>query len=450
MGCDWIAKSPFTCAEPKDTQVYKCCCAAGMTSYLTGLISLKQYPDQCINIKARGWEDDLLNKPTPDIVTDPVGEGPCQYGNRNMEFDVPKYGPGIIRLANEARSCLGTQNGLTQAGTPIELSFCGQGRWLGDINPAQQFEVSAMSPGAIKLASDTTKCLDLTSEAGLTLQECDESSGTQVFEVAKQTAPGAVTSPSMFCTALMMPQGYEVGLVRAQAKAHVGIFTCDEWAVYTNTTIDLGNGRSTDVMAGSLDAPRGGSFDTALNTGVFIRFWAAVNEDSRSTKHEWIVKVDPDAVFFASRLKELLRLTFQPQGVAGKAAYINNCYLGLHGPIEVMTKEALAQYKAGAHQCDPDAVEHGQEDVFLRHCLDRLQIEKVNAYNILYEEDWACNERDATRDARPPCFSHQVAFHPYKSEDAYFECYRQAASQEWALPLYPIKEEPASYNFHHA
>jgi len=44
-----------------------------------------------------------------------------------------------------------------------------------------------------------------------------------------------------------------------------------------------------------------------LNTLVFIKAWQLVKWDGRYQKHDWTVKVDPDAVFFPERLRTVVR-----------------------------------------------------------------------------------------------------------------------------------------------
>merc|ERR1719367_64764 len=43
------------------------------------------------------------------------------------------------------------------------------------------------------------------------------------------------SSPSLFCTAMVQPNGYELGLLQFQyGTGKLGLFACDEWAVYSN------------------------------------------------------------------------------------------------------------------------------------------------------------------------------------------------------------------------
>merc|ERR1719166_870958 len=49
-----------------------------------------------------------------------------------------------------------------------------------------------------------------------------------------------------------------------------------------------------------------GSLEGILNTRIFMNAWDYLDRDGRFRNYDWVVKVDPDAVFFPSRLREHL------------------------------------------------------------------------------------------------------------------------------------------------
>jgi len=182
-----------------------------------------------------------------------------------------------------------------------------------------------------------------------------------------------------------------------------------------------------------------------------------VLEDDKTWKNDWTVKIDPDAVFFPSRLREMLRHKWF-SGIAGakkegdkpKPIYLNNCHRGMHGPIEVISTGGLKVYKQGKQKCiDGEPYNHKQEDFFFRRCWALLGIAKQEAYNLLFENEYACDERSTTRDGRHPCFSRQVSFHPFKNKEGYRECHRRAASVSWVNGMSINEEAPSHINFHH-
>mmetsp|Transcript_6524 Transcript_6524/g.20205 ORF Transcript_6524/g.20205 Transcript_6524/m.20205 type:complete len:421 (+) Transcript_6524:208-1470(+) len=295
--------------------------------------------------------------------------------------------------------------------------------------------------------------------------------------------------PTLYCLSLMMPFGYEPSLLAEQEQRGVGIFACDKYAVFSNTTTVLTTGRPAPVkvtlMNGSLAVVYGGRWGTAMNTGVFNRFWTEVITIGDYRYYDWTVKVDPDAVFFPERLRNVLRRRMplnsvkvrglvpekvdcgkcklpghddetcaehvqarQQQGMSCAAAlnatarappedcgcacddfacddpqdtamYINNCKWGLHGPIEVFSRRAVASYLAGLPQCVNLLTREWGEDKFIDQCMQGLGIARENEYDILTET--ACGEQPS------PCGSSNVAFHPFKSIESYFTCYGYAS-----------------------
>merc|ERR1719469_948137 len=164
--------------------------------------------------------------------------------------------------------------------------------------------------------------------------------------------------PSLFCTAMCQPHGYELPLLREQyARDKKGIFGCNEWEIYSNESLRISPpGEDPEYLAavinGSLMAEMSGDWGpthiaTALNTKVFMRFWDAVLTNGKAWSCDWIVKADPDTVWMPVRLRALLRTKTEPLSGPEPSAgwYLNNCHVGNHGPISVFSKTALGAYK---------------------------------------------------------------------------------------------------------
>jgi len=222
----------------------------------------------------------------------------------------------------------------------------------------------------------------------------------------------------------MLPFGYELSLVRTQLQQGVGIFACNEYSVISNTSIVLSPGPPVKIVAeamqGSLQCGFGGEFNTALNSEIFFRVWLKVIALARFRLHDWTVKMDPDAVFLPGRLRSRFASS-DPKSVV----YINNCDEGLHGPIEVISNGGMRTYAAGIQKCrqrlEAEWMSYG-EDVWLRHCLGLLGVNRVDAFDLLREK--ACRPfKDPV-----PCVAEAVAFHPLKTPQAYFACLAQAES----------------------
>lgn len=328
-------------------------------------------------------------------------------------------------------------------------------------------------------ASADSSCYEVLNIEGCDSQNefsCDKADNTLAFDCCcrkyhpkntttwaaaeKAQAAPAMKKPSMFCVALIMPNSYEVELMRAQFDLGIGIFdpACDAWAVFSNDTISMSCGSNdtkfdTTIMGGSLEAPRGGEYNTAMNTGVFERFWDAVIWDGRAQSYDWLVKVDADTLFFPGRLKQILSTNLADGSEPPGGLFLNDCHLGMHGPIEVFGKEALKSYAQGRNECvNGQAGEHGQEDVYLRECFKQLGVMMVDAFNILLEGMNACEEKPSAAAARPlpPCFAPEAAFHPFKNIRSMMHCWAEAITVDTSeLDMSPISDPPSIWNGRH-
>lgn len=225
---------------------------------------------------------------------------------------------------------------------------------------------------------------------------------------------------SLFCFTLVQSDSYEVSLVSHQHQRGVGLFSCDEYAVFSDRRLPL-TGEPlvyTEVIQGPLRVPKSDPpYNFALNTEVFFRVWEKVWQDRTYANHDWIVKVDPDTVFLPNRLRQ--HLSHGPPPTAS-ISFIN-CYRGLHGPIEIMSRPAVDRYRDGLDRCRIDLasyVDVSGEDMFMSRCLTLLQIQQVDDFNLLSEK--ACGEEPS------PCTSGKTAFHPFKAPELYFQCLVEA------------------------
>lgn len=233
------------------------------------------------------------------------------------------------------------------------------------------------------------------------------------------------TVSPLYCVALMQPNSYETALLQMQKNLRVSMFACDEYNVYSNAAIEILPGLTTAIIESDLKCGMGGDAGTALNTGIFIAFWKKVIEDGRFRFNQWVVKVDPDAVFFPDRLRGLVQSI--PDGERG--VYLNNCKYGLHGPIEVFSRTALEYYGKEYHRCEQKlwfAYDHWGEDMYIDQCMDKvLKIRRDDIFSLICEDHCDCPEYKA-------CNNAAVVFHPFKTEDDYRQCMLSAGA---VLPM---------------
>lgn len=228
---------------------------------------------------------------------------------------------------------------------------------------------------------------------------------------------------SLLCVSLVLPWGYEHGLLQLQYTKGASIFACDEYAVYSNVSFEIAPAVVTGVVHTDLFCPQGGKFMTVLNTPVFLKVWAKVIEDGRFRFHDWTLKVDPDAVFFPPRLRHLTKM--HPESQQG--VYLNNCHFGLHGPVEVFSRDAVLAFALGRDRCRRhfDKVCKGPcqfgEDMYMDRCLNEvLKVRREHEYSLLLEDHcdppsgWdSCNNATV------------AAFHPFKNKTGYEDCWER-------------------------
>mmetsp|Transcript_51825 Transcript_51825/g.134929 ORF Transcript_51825/g.134929 Transcript_51825/m.134929 type:complete len:496 (-) Transcript_51825:391-1878(-) len=241
---------------------------------------------------------------------------------------------------------------------------------------------------------------------------------TQVRAAVPLMTPQA--GQSLFCFSLMMPYGYEPVLLGWQFEQGASIFACDEYAVYSNVTLTVAPGLTSQPIASSLACAKGGEFKTALNTDIFIAVWARIVSDGRFRFHDFTVKVDPDAVFMAQRLRGYAAR--HPERASG--LYLNNCRRGMHGPVEVLSRRAVEVWWGGIPGCQAHfgtvcsgPCEWG-EDMFMDQCLDKvLKVDRKNNSKLLVEE--ACDPPKGWESCKD---EHIAAYHPFKEVGAYKTC----------------------------
>jgi len=246
-----------------------------------------------------------------------------------------------------------------------------------------------------------------------------------------------------------------------------------------------------ELIEGSLHVEYGGKWHTALNTGVFIRVWQAVVKLAIFERHDWTAKADPDAVFFPDRLRSLLTrepmrsvpllaqrpskcghctlsghtdetcdahvqwlqtqgkncsealtVAMQPsptdcdctcdasscqEGANYKAMFLVNCRWGLHGPLEVLSREAVATFISSYPKCDAIRAMPYGEDKYLDQCLTHLGVRRIEEYSVL--EEAACPAKRGVVMAHVDCASPSIAFHPYKAVPGFFKCWHRAVDK---------------------
>lgn len=203
-----------------------------------------------------------------------------------------------------------------------------------------------------------------------------------------------------------------------QLERRQSIFGCEDFAVYSNPSISLAEGLVfTRDLGFDLHCQKGGQWNTYLNTPIFMKFWDRVIADAQFKSTSWTVKVDPDAVFIPRRLHDLV----DEYRVPRHAAFLNNCQLGLHGPVEVVSRMALEVFYVRHQECGYVPT----EDTYLSSCMQHIGVEKVDRWDLLAEKE--CYRNGFVKDPQwYLCNDGHVAFHPFKNPTDYTNCHYNA------------------------
>merc|ERR1711957_812563 len=145
---------------------------------------------------------------------------------------------------------------------------------------------------------------------------------------------------------------------------------------------------------------------------------------------DFVVKADPDAVFFASRLRSHVKAH------VGEPVYFANCgkWAGkvlLYGSLEVISSQALRRYWDQADSCKYMPWQAWGEDYYMQQCLDKLGVSSIP--DTLQVADKRCVDA--------PCSDYtKAAFHPFKQPEQWLHCYHIAmGDDELRTDLVPRK-----------
>mmetsp|Transcript_41551 Transcript_41551/g.120353 ORF Transcript_41551/g.120353 Transcript_41551/m.120353 type:complete len:600 (+) Transcript_41551:69-1868(+) len=223
---------------------------------------------------------------------------------------------------------------------------------------------------------------------------------------------------SLFCFSFFVQGSNEEQLVRFMLEKENGIFACDDFRVVSTAKIDLGRLRGKRVVSIFNAEAATKKRDSWHNSELFVTTWSFLMKEVRSMfKQDWIVKIDPDCVFFPDRLK----VHIQQHAVAGSRQYFTNCNQGgskLYGALEVFSREAILVYEAVGEHCRYNQYWNNLgEDLYFEMCMSQLHVTKVGDFTLV--GDQRCSEAW--------CGDHsRASFHPYKDIHSFSTCFAQA------------------------
>jgi len=296
---------------------------------------------------------------------------------------------------------------------------------------AMGFAVShSASPGARPLASR--------GPSGAILQAAE----------AKPCSPDRMSiKPSLFCFAVMMANSSEEALLKNQLEKRVGMFSCNAYVVISKAKRWLGQDECEkdvwsweeglpDLARGHCDLASGqstGCTNSFLNTNMFQIVWDSLVFSNMLWDHDWIVKMDPDTVFLADRLRTHLTgqtgepygLVQDPSTVEGDLKFMTTCWYNaptglMYGSLEVFTMQAIKKYSENNATCKNLDWSNWGEDLYMQSCMEALQVPSVHDYHLIGDDN--CEGLEAG-DCSDPA---KAAYHPRKDVDSWNACHDAA------------------------
>jgi len=255
---------------------------------------------------------------------------------------------------------------------------------------------------------------------------------------------------SLFCFAVYTQNNggdkpsHELELLQMQHNNGQSLFSCAQWSVYSDVVAPLGGSDMTVQVfdtKGDFHILRRKITKTWVNTGMFVKVWKKVQEEGNYRNHNWVIKVDADAVFFPHKLLRELQSAQVPQ----EGLYMENCKFvdwGYFGNLEVFSKQAFQTLVDNVDTCY-DTIDwkigvHGGkygpmgEDLFAQKCMDLMNVRKQE--NFMLTTDGACEAdrpegEKKNRKYIPECGGVSTpSIHPFKKPAKYAECWQAAVS----------------------
>jgi len=265
--------------------------------------------------------------------------------------------------------------------------------------------------------------------------------------VAGKRSPVTNTANTLFCFAFYTADtgstkpSFELDLLRTQLFLGAGIFGCEEYRVYSDVETwispapKLINTIKVNDVEGNFHFEKRKRQGTWVNSNMFIQTWKMIKDEGAWSKWDWTVKVDCDAVFLPSRLRDYLGKV----EVTDNGIYLENCkYVnyGFFGSLAVISHDAAATYMANIDDCKNTLNYMGHEkdtgnqawgeDLFQQRCMDLHGVDKVGAYDINTDASCAAWRPEGEKKNRkwvPDCATVQTpGIHHFKKPEAYFKC----------------------------
>merc|ERR1711941_134839 len=192
-----------------------------------------------------------------------------------------------------------------------------------------------------------------------------------------------------------------LAILSAQLKNNVGLFSCNDWEVFSDQPAQLSPTIGTTVVPANAEY---GKFfrkdkpDHYVNTPLFYEAWKLLKADGRWAAMSWTVKVDAPTVFMPDRLRTILATKEDDQ----TGVYFQNCKEG---------------WKYGTWG----------EDLFMQRTMDDAEVSKISDFSLT--SSGTCpgdRPKDKKKDTKfvPTCTPGETkaAVHPFRDVKSWFKC----------------------------
>jgi len=293
-------------------------------------------------------------------------------------------------------------------------------------------------------------CFENAAGKGVCMRECTPGGQNGTCRGVAPHMKEAVELPglSFFCFAVYTQEtgsdklSHELGLLQMQHDNAWSLFSCAEWAVYSDVKAPLGGDDFTipvEDKKQDFHILKRTRTQTWVNTGMFDQVWQMIKDAGHYKNHNWVIKVDADAVFFPLKLGKVLQDVRVPE----EGLYFENCKFvdwGYFGNLEVFSKQAFETLVDSMERCYNEipwkvGVHGGKygpmgEDLFAQKCMDLVGVSKQENFGLT--TDGACESdrpegEKKNRKYSPNCAGvSSPSIHPFKEPSKYAECWHAA------------------------
>merc|ERR1712187_688914 len=250
------------------------------------------------------------------------------------------------------------------------------------------------------------------------------------------------STTNLFCFAFYMKDTgstkpmYDLELLRTNLFLGAHIFGCESYRVFSDVSTWLSPGKVDTVMVtgDNFHFQKRKVTGTWINSNMFIAVWRKIKEESMWSSKDWTVKVDADAVFLPSRLREKLGALEVTEG----GIYLENCKyvkFGFFGNLEVFSRAATATYIGNLDDCTTSLnymaseEDYGEEpwgeDLFAQRCMDLHGVQRVSAWDITTDgmcQAYRPEGEKKNKKWKPDCaVTSTAAMHPLMKPKDFFD-----------------------------